>query len=424
VPVGRTQGLVSGKPEIPNPDGDTTSPHHKKFSVFISYINENINIANKFKALIVDNFPKNVEVFIAGDPDNIPFSKDWFEGIKAGIKNCDLMIILCTPESVKRPWINFEAGAATLLEKNVGPICFAGQKVGQLPSPLNYIRSQAIDCSDDESFEQHFKKFIETIATQIGVSAPTIDVLNSDFYRSIKSEKKLNISKEKESERSNSDQKIRVIKHQGQTIFVPMQELLQSEQDFFKRGYNIESYFLKHLNNITDFNNFDVTPNALLKRLKHDPDSILQKYIAEIKELCDEHDTYSERLVIINKDIFEKRTLVWEEFVKLCDHLNSPSMNLPNKDDYISLLALTIADPNPPRKSYHMGDFYDNHKDELRSFILNSPLEKDTREYTKLREKFFEFSDRFLQVLTGLTNDWLRIYLLIESDLQPQFSLK
>jgi hypothetical protein len=107
----------------------------KKFSVFISHINENKVIANKLKSFIVECFPKNsVDIFIAGDPDNIQFSEDWFAKIKDGIKNCDLMVILCTPESVRRPWINFEAGAATLLDKNVGPICFAGQKVGQMPS--------------------------------------------------------------------------------------------------------------------------------------------------------------------------------------------------------------------------------------------------------------------------------------------------
>jgi len=164
------------------------TPQPGKFSIFISRIDEHKNIADKLKEFLLKIFPENVDIFVASDPANITFSQDWFDRIKSGITNCNFMIILCTPDSVKRPWINFEAGAAMILDKDIGPICFGGQNAGGLPSPLNYIRSQAIDCSDDVSFQKHFNKFIEMIAGQIRVSVPDVNVLSSNFYQAIKSE--------------------------------------------------------------------------------------------------------------------------------------------------------------------------------------------------------------------------------------------
>lgn len=97
------------------------------------------------------------------------------------------MIILSTPESLKRPWINFEAGAANILNKQIGPICFNGQRPGSLPSPLNYVRPQAIDCHNDEDFNKHFENLIRLIAIEIGVSYPTVELVGSEFYQSIRS---------------------------------------------------------------------------------------------------------------------------------------------------------------------------------------------------------------------------------------------
>ncbi len=72
------------------------SDSSKKYSIFISHINENKEIAEILKDFFVKNFQGKVDVFISSDPDTISVSQDWFERIKNGIKNCDPMIILCT----------------------------------------------------------------------------------------------------------------------------------------------------------------------------------------------------------------------------------------------------------------------------------------------------------------------------------------
>lgn len=161
-----------------------TNNQFKKYSIFISRIEEHKDIADKLKIFLETIFPDRVTVFVANV--SISFSQDWFETIKEGIKNTDLMIILATPESVARPWINYEAGAASILNKKIGPICFNGQKVGNLPSPLNYIRPQAIDCANDENFIFHFENLIDLISKELDISTPSIDLINSDFYQAIK----------------------------------------------------------------------------------------------------------------------------------------------------------------------------------------------------------------------------------------------
>jgi hypothetical protein len=152
------------------------------YSIFISRIEENKRIADKLKELLETSFPQKVNVFVA---NSIPFSEDWLREILGGIDNSDLMIILCTPKSVDARWINFEAGAAKILGKNIGPICFGGQSVSDLPTPLNHLRSQGIDFSDAEASQEKFQKLIEWIAGKMNTPVPRIDLVKTEFYQII-----------------------------------------------------------------------------------------------------------------------------------------------------------------------------------------------------------------------------------------------
>jgi hypothetical protein len=152
------------------------------YSIFISRIEEHKGIADKLKEFLETTFPQKVNVFVA---NSIPFSEDWLKEILEGIDNSNLMIILCTPDSVEARWINFEAGAAAILGKNIGPICFGGQSVGDLPTPLNHLRPQGIDFSDAEGSQEKFQKFIEWVAGKIDTPVPQIDLAKAEFYQMI-----------------------------------------------------------------------------------------------------------------------------------------------------------------------------------------------------------------------------------------------
>jgi len=156
-----------------------------QYKIFISHISEHESIAQKLKEFLSSIFGEHIEVFVAGDPKSIQFSQKWFEKIKLNIQTCNLMIIFCTPESVERPWINFEAGAAEILNKEIGPVCFGGLHPGKLPAPLNIIQSQAMDCSNENRFKTYFDNLQKTIAEKVGCEITVSDVLHSDFYQAL-----------------------------------------------------------------------------------------------------------------------------------------------------------------------------------------------------------------------------------------------
>jgi len=155
------------------------------FNVFISHIHENEAVAKRLKDYLIGIFPDRISVFISGDPENIPPGQDWFATIIDGIRKCNCMIILCSPESVERKWVYFEAGAAKALRKKIIPLCFAGLSAGALPSPLNYLRAQAIDSDDAERLKQHFEILTKEIAEYLQADLPAPDVLQSEFYHEL-----------------------------------------------------------------------------------------------------------------------------------------------------------------------------------------------------------------------------------------------
>jgi len=161
------------------------SPTSKKYNVFISHISENEPVARKLQEYLKAVFADEIDVFVSGDPHSIPAGQDWFTTIIDGIRKCNCMIILCSPQSVERKWIHFEAGAATVLDRKIILLCFAGLGPGKLPSPLDHIRKQAIDSDDAEKLQQHFKILTTEIAVHANIKGSILDVLQSDFYQKL-----------------------------------------------------------------------------------------------------------------------------------------------------------------------------------------------------------------------------------------------
>jgi hypothetical protein len=170
--------LIGGKPsQIPK--------KVTQYSIFVSHIHENEHVAKRLKEFLESIFTEGIEVFISGDPQNIPAGQDWFATIINGIRQCDCMIILCSPKSVERKWIHFEAGAAAVLDRRIIPLCFAGLRPGELPSPLDYIRTQAIDSDEPEKLKQHFEILMKEIAEHRSDNVSIPDILESDFYNEL-----------------------------------------------------------------------------------------------------------------------------------------------------------------------------------------------------------------------------------------------
>ena len=141
-----------------------------KPTVFLSHITEEKELAGIFKEQIEKSFLGLVDIFVSSDAKSIPLGKNWLDQVTDGLRSCKAMLLLCSPASISRPWINFEAGAAWAREIEVAPICHSGLRPVDLPLPMSLL--QGLEASDHERIEQVF----HLIARQLGSSAPAIDV--------------------------------------------------------------------------------------------------------------------------------------------------------------------------------------------------------------------------------------------------------
>jgi hypothetical protein len=140
-----------------------------KAVVFISHIANESEIAIAFKELIESAFLGMIDVFVSSDADSIGMGEKWLEQITSALKSCSIEIVLCSPESVKRPWINFEAGAGWIREIPVIPLCHSGIEPSKLPLPLNLL--QAANASEISSL----KLIFPVLASAIGAKTPAVD---------------------------------------------------------------------------------------------------------------------------------------------------------------------------------------------------------------------------------------------------------
>ncbi len=135
-------------------------------SIFLSHISEEAKIALAFKEWIESIFIGIHEVFVSSDIKDLPAGSRWLENIESALDNSKILIVLCSPKSIKRTWINFEAGCGWIKKIPVIPVCHSGLKINTLPMPLSSF--QALDM-DDEEFSH---KLFSTLSKYLDIKKP------------------------------------------------------------------------------------------------------------------------------------------------------------------------------------------------------------------------------------------------------------
>ena len=121
--------------------------------VFISHISEEARIASTLKKHIEAALAGQVKVFVSSDPRDLPAGTKWLERISQAIESAEVLVVLCSPVALKRPWINFEMGCGWEKKVPIIPVCHSGQKKGELPAPISEF--QALEM-DSETFVANF----------------------------------------------------------------------------------------------------------------------------------------------------------------------------------------------------------------------------------------------------------------------------
>ena len=144
---------------------------------FISHITEEGEVARHLKELIERRFLRSVEVFASSHEESIRLGDEWLAAIKTSLTRCGLMVVICSPVSIARPWINFEAGAGWVRGIPVVPMCHSGQTPGKLPVPLNALQGGLVGNRAD------IQKLFGRLAALADIDAPVVD--DQEFFERI-----------------------------------------------------------------------------------------------------------------------------------------------------------------------------------------------------------------------------------------------
>jgi hypothetical protein len=106
-------------------------------SVFISHISEDAEAATWLKSRLDRDYLNIFEVFASSDAQSVAAGQEWVTSVREALNDARVLITLCSPSSIRRPWINFEIGAAWILDKGIVPLCYAGLTPRDLPIPLS-----------------------------------------------------------------------------------------------------------------------------------------------------------------------------------------------------------------------------------------------------------------------------------------------
>ena len=141
----------------------------EKLSIFLSHLTVESKLADILKGHLVHDFIGLVEVFVSSDRTSIPAGTKWLSEVNSALRTASIHMVLCSCESVSRPWIQFEAGAAQIRGLPVIPICHSGLTPAQLPVPLS--EWEGIEAATPDGI----RKVYESVAAILGSGIPDVD---------------------------------------------------------------------------------------------------------------------------------------------------------------------------------------------------------------------------------------------------------
>ncbi len=124
-------------------------------SVFISHISEEAEYAKLLKEMIQGDFLDLVEGFASSDLGCIGAGENWLAAVEGAMRKAKAVIVLCSKSSVRRPWVQFEVGAAWMRGIRIVPVCHSGMKLGELEMPLSLC--QGIELPTERGIEKLYE---------------------------------------------------------------------------------------------------------------------------------------------------------------------------------------------------------------------------------------------------------------------------
>ncbi len=92
--------------------------------VFISLVHEDRSIAEAVQNLITKELQLGKDVFLSADQSQVIAGDVWLDKIRAALEQCEVLVLMLSYRSLRRAWVNFEAGAVWLSKRPVIPVRF------------------------------------------------------------------------------------------------------------------------------------------------------------------------------------------------------------------------------------------------------------------------------------------------------------
>jgi hypothetical protein len=124
----------------------------KPYAAFISHTSSEARLAICLKEWIETTFLGHIAVFVSSDKRDIRAGDKWFQEIDGALNTAKVQIVICSPNSLTRPWIHFESGCAWIRGIPVIPVCHSGITKDTLPSPLSTFQGLTLEKSFSEQF--------------------------------------------------------------------------------------------------------------------------------------------------------------------------------------------------------------------------------------------------------------------------------
>jgi DNA-binding MarR family transcriptional regulator len=126
--------------------------------ILLCHIHEDTPIAQVLQDWIESTFAGQSDVFVHTDDEIILSDATWLEKVDETLEGANAFILMISPTSIQKPWINFELGCAWTKGIFILPICHSGITVVNLPHPLSIF--QGLDLNQEN--------FPETLITLLG----------------------------------------------------------------------------------------------------------------------------------------------------------------------------------------------------------------------------------------------------------------
>jgi hypothetical protein len=154
-----------------------------KLQVFVSHLHREAKFADLLRKRLTQDFKGQLELFISSDATSVPAGSEWFERVLAGMNRAQLQFVICSHQSVRRPWINYESGACRIRGVHVIPLCHTGITPEQLPVPLSM--SEGVLLTDPKGLRRVYAR----IAEMLDEAVPAVDFARlGDQFKSLADE--------------------------------------------------------------------------------------------------------------------------------------------------------------------------------------------------------------------------------------------